>query len=482
VVVRPLPGPPGTDRPRRRRIKRPGAATLGWALVALSSYLVFGGAGLALGAGGRQPASPAGVLVLLAVGFALFVLAWRMARERRPVGPAVWASRLLNIPGLVDSFRSSRPVRRGPSAMRDPDRAVAESRSAALGIASGLAWLGAGIAAVRTEIKWFPPLSSLLFLATGTAVTTLLAAAAPSLLARRGWASFRYASVAAAVVIPLVAVAVVPPFGPLRTTPLPGREDYVATAWRDGSPQLYLVRDGGTEIDQLTFDGTSSGGADLSPDGRSVVFGDTRAGSLDLWLMSLDASGRADGLRRLTDEPGDEGWPDWSPDGRTVLYEADENDAMNIDVLDVASGSSHPITVDGRSFTGSWSPDGSSIVYASSAAASETYDIWMVRADGSDAHPILDSGGNDLDPRLSPDGERVLFSSDRTGNYDVWVARVDGSGERSLTPRERATDRALGWSPDGRFAFFTSNRSDTGGNFVFFVAAGGGRPNLAVVI
>ncbi|MGZ4135968.1 MAG: TolB family protein [Actinomycetota bacterium] len=321
-----------------------------------------------------------------------------------------------------------------------------------------------------------------MFLAVGTAATTVLAAAAPTLLARRGWRSFRYTPVAAAIVIPLVAVAVVPPFGPLRTTPLPGRGDYAATAWRDGSPQLYLVRDGGAEIDQLTFGGTSSGGADLSPDGRSVVFGDTRAGSLDLWLMDLDASGRAHGLRRLTQEPGDEGWPDWSPDGRSVLYEADENGAMNVDVLDVTAGTTHPITVDGHSVTASWSPDGSSIVFASSGLSSATYDIWMARADGSGAHAILDSGGNDLDPQLSPDGERVLFSSDRTGDYDVWVARVDGGGERSLTPGERATDRALGWSPDGRFAFFTSNRSDTGGNFVFFVPAGGGPPNLAIVI
>ncbi|MGZ4110054.1 MAG: TolB family protein [Actinomycetota bacterium] len=451
-------------------------------LVAFSLYLVFGGAGMALDAAGRHPAPPAEILIVLGIGFALFVLAWRMARERRPVGPAVWVSRLVNIPGLVDSTRSTRPARRGPSAMRDPDRAAGESRNAALGVAAGLAWLGAGIAAVRTEIKWFPPLSSLMFLAVGTAATTVLAAAAPTLLARRGWRSFRYTPVAAAIVIPLVAVAVVPPFGPLRTTPLPGRGDYAATAWRDGSPQLYLVRDGGAEIDQLTFGGTSSGGADLSPDGRSVVFGDTRAGSLDLWLMDLDASGRAHGLRRLTQEPGDEGWPDWSPDGRSVLYEADENGAMNVDVLDVTAGTTHPITVDGHSVTASWSPDGSSIVFASSGLSSATYDIWMARADGSGAHAILDSGGNDLDPQLSPDGERVLFSSDRTGDYDVWVARVDGGGERSLTPGERATDRALGWSPDGRFAFFTSNRSDTGGNFVFFVPAGGGPPNLAIVI
>jgi len=477
-----MPPPPQAGEGLRRRVKRPGAATLGWVLVTCATFLVFDGAGTAFDAAGRRPAPPAEILIDLLVGFGLFVLGWRMARERRPVGPAVWVSRLVNVPGLVDSVRSSRPVRRGPSAMRDPKRADAESRNAALGVATGLAWLSAGIAAVRTEIKWFPPLSSLMFLALGTAATTLLAAAAPSVFARRGWRSSRYAPVAAAIVIPLLAVAVIPPLGPLRTTPLPGRGAYAETAWRDGSPQLYLVRDGGTEIDQLTFGGTSSGGAALSPDGRTVVFGDTRAGSLDLWLMRLDASGDASGLRRLTEEPGEEAWPAWSPDGRRIVYEADEDGTTNVDVLDLGTGATHPVTVDGHSFTPSWSPDGSSIVYASSGPRGASSDIWIARADGSGAHFILDTGGNDLDPELSPDGERVLFSSDRTGSYDVWVARVDGGGERSLTPSERATDRALGWSPDGRFAFFTSNRSDTGGNFVFFVPAGGGPPNLAIVI
>jgi Tol biopolymer transport system component len=83
---------------------------------------------------------------------------------------------------------------------------------------------------------------------------------------------------------------------------------------------------------------------------------------------------------------------------------------------------------------------------------------------------------------LSPDGRRLLFSSNRSGTFDVWVADADGAHMESLTKGEPAEDHAVAWSPDGRYAIFASNRSDTGGNFLFFVSITGGPAELAVVL
>jgi tetratricopeptide (TPR) repeat protein len=69
-------------------------------------------------------------------------------------------------------------------------------------------------------------------------------------------------------------------------------------------------------------------------------------------------------------------------------------------------------------------------------------------------------------PALSPDGRRLIFVSDRSGNFDLWLQELNS---RSPTPpwqltRDSATDTAPVWSPDGRRIAFTSHRSDPRGD------------------
>ncbi len=61
---------------------------------------------------------------------------------------------------------------------------------------------------------------------------------------------------------------------------------------------------------------------------------------------------------------------------------------------------------------------------------------------------------------MSPDGKRIAFASNRSGNLDIWVANLDGSGPRRLTSSP-AQDTAPVWSPTGQEIAFTSSRSGT---------------------
>ena len=72
---------------------------------------------------------------------------------------------------------------------------------------------------------------------------------------------------------------------------------------------------------------------------------------------------------------------------------------------------------------------------------------------------------------LSPDGERLLMSSDRSGNPDLWVMDVDGSGMRQLTS-DPTPDWSPRWSPDGRQIAFYNYRS--GNRDIWVMPAGGG--------
>ncbi len=78
---------------------------------------------------------------------------------------------------------------------------------------------------------------------------------------------------------------------------------------------------------------------------------------------------------------------------------------------------------------------------------------------------------SDLEPKLSPDLSRIVFTSRRTGNYDLFRINVDGTGLVQLTG-DGATDSAATWSPDGSRLAFQSRR--TGNDDIFIMNADGG--------
>jgi len=67
---------------------------------------------------------------------------------------------------------------------------------------------------------------------------------------------------------------------------------------------------------------------------------------------------------------------------------------------------------------------------------------------------ITDNGWKDEYPRWSPDGRRIAFSSNRTGNFDIYVMNVDGTGVRQVTSGQR-DEGELAWFSDGRRIAYT---------------------------
>lgn len=103
-------------------------------------------------------------------------------------------------------------------------------------------------------------------------------------------------------------------------------------------------------------------------------------------------------------------------------------------------------------------PDGRQVVYVRQTVDSlrdrRTGALWLLNADGS-GHRALTTGANDVAPRWSPDGTRILFRSDRDSTSQLWVVEVaTGAVTRvSTVPR---TPGGATWSPDGRQIAYTS--------------------------
>lgn len=107
------------------------------------------------------------------------------------------------------------------------------------------------------------------------------------------------------------------------------------------------------------------------------------------------------------------------------------------------------------------SPD--EIVFHSSLTLDQ--EIYIARTDGGDRRQLTNSPGPDLYPRVSPDGRRIAFVSERDGNAEIYVMNRDGSEQTRLT--NHATEDTLpAWSPDGRRIIFRSSR---GGNADLFI-------------
>lgn len=84
-------------------------------------------------------------------------------------------------------------------------------------------------------------------------------------------------------------------------------------------------------------------------------------------------------------------------------------------------------------------------------------DLWQVNSSGGTATRLTAMEGNEIYPRVSPDGKWIVFTGSQYGSQDVFVMPAEGGEIRQLTFHE-AFDQVDSWSWDSKFIYFTSNR------------------------
>ena len=100
--------------------------------------------------------------------------------------------------------------------------------------------------------------------------------------------------------------------------------------------------------------------------------------------------------------------------------------------------------------------------------------IWRLDIRTGERKKLIGSTYRQQMPQYSPDGRKIAFQSNRTGNVEVWTCDADGSNCLQITSCEGPNCGAPRWSPDSRYLSFDSNAE--GQPEVYVVAADGGKP------
>ncbi len=123
-----------------------------------------------------------------------------------------------------------------------------------------------------------------------------------------------------------------------------------------------------------------------------------------------------------------------------------------------------PITTGaGNELGGTYSPDGSRVIYGGDASGN--FEIYVVDADGQNPQQLTTTPVNETEPVWTPDGRQIVYQSDVTGTLQIWIMDRDGANQRALTSTGPSNyEPAV--SPDGTRIAFTSVRD---GNYEIYI-------------
>jgi len=103
-------------------------------------------------------------------------------------------------------------------------------------------------------------------------------------------------------------------------------------------------------------------------------------------------------------------------------------------------------------------PEPQKIVFARVWPNAGQIGLFVADADGSNERPLVGLGAIDYDPVWSPDGSSIVFTSDREGSADLFRVKPDGTGLERLTTTPEYDDQAA-FSPDGKQLVFVTTRN-----------------------
>ncbi|MCB9691996.1 MAG: PD40 domain-containing protein [Alphaproteobacteria bacterium] len=224
-----------------------------------------------------------------------------------------------------------------------------------------------------------------------------------------------------------------------------------------------------TETRRVSVPEASCSAPAFAPNGHQLVWScyDLRTGSA-IWTAKPDGSE----AEVLVQDRGAKSFT-WRSDSQAFVYASAHtvnrfNLWSDIYLYTVASGSTTALTNGARARDPDFSPDGAHLVMVTNRAERNqlevaTVDRRRVPLTSFDDHTQLST------PRFAPDGRSLALSAWTDGRRDLWLYSPDGEPLRRLTV-DMVMDRDPFWSPDGRWLYFSSDRTGIPNIFAIEIA------------
>lgn len=227
-----------------------------------------------------------------------------------------------------------------------------------------------------------------------------------------------------------------------------------------GRRDIGIVRADGSDPRLVTDDVEFDWSPAWSEDGRKIVFSSNRGGPVGLWELDFDPeTGEIGDTPRPIPAPSTyAGRLDAAKDGGSIVFVDGMGNvrmariAIDLETLET-TGLPEQIFAGGFGALFDVAADADRIVISGGPMRSD--DLYVSRGDGSQVRQLTDDAFRYLEPRLHPDGRRILFFSNRSGDYEGWECDIDGGGYRMITDGWRLIDTPTVNPVDGTMATST---------------------------
>jgi Tol biopolymer transport system component len=246
--------------------------------------------------------------------------------------------------------------------------------------------------------------------------------------------------------------------------------------------EIYTINSTGTGSARRTDNPAWDREPAYSPDGTKIAFQSDRSGNEDIWIINSTGTPNP---KQITSDAARDLDPNWHPDGNRIIFASNRGGGneqiWEVDSTGTEGNPQKISAASARHLEPAYRSDGKSIVFQFDGGVNPVpnWNIWTMRPGSPGSYErVTDDPRDDEEPAYSPDGSRVAFASERFDpppsppvNVDLLSATPTGVEDDLVEILNRqlfslAVDEKPAFSPDGSKIVFDSNRS---GNYDIWI-------------